>query len=193
MVYNVKLQTDFTTLEDVNTFTENTESVLLDVANEVQERNKDTVLRVMSEYPQSLAKHPFEFATAKSRRYYFWMISQGMVNTDGTRYIRTNKLAKSWKFEVITNKRGVGFIVKTNAKMARYVGGTMAISKPSLAQQSQVAGHRRTGWQTWVSRLNPLLDSVQGDFETLWRERVREVGTPAFRRRGYSTPRKNIT
>lgn len=191
MVFNVKLETDFSALDDINTIVENTDALLIDIANEVQQRNNDTVLRVMAEYP-SQAKHPFEFATPKSRRYYFWLIKQGKINTDGTRYIRNGKLGKSWSFEVKTNKRGVAMVIQTSAKMARYVGGTMAISKPSLARQAQVAGHRNTGWQPFVDRLNPLLDSIQGDYQALYRERMKEVGTPAFRRRGYSTPRKKI-
>ena len=191
MVMRATITTDFSGLDSINAFVQNSEQVLLDVANEVQQHNESTVLRVMGEYPNN-ARHPFKFATEKSRRYYFWLIKQGSVTTDGSRYIRSGRLGKSWSFEVKTNRQGVALVVATSAKMARYVGGTMAISKPSLARRSQVAGHRNTGWQAWVDRLNPLLDSIQGDFEAKYAQRVNEIGKPSFKRRGYSTPRKRL-
>lgn len=189
MVSRVNVKIDTTALDNINAFVQNSEQVVRDVADVVRERNKGTVLRVMGEYPRN-AIHPFEFESERSRRYYFWMVNNGKVRTDGKRYIRNGKLGKSWKFDVITSKSGVALVIKTDAKMARYVGGTMALSSPSVARRAQVSGHRRTGWQAWVDRIDPLADSIQEDFKALWLERVREVGSPAFKRRGYSTPRR---
>jgi len=82
----------------------------------------------LAEYPGPV-KHPFEFATAKSRRYYFWL------RKGKGPYRRTGHLLESWTIEVQASVTD-GFITAVNtASYAQWVIG-----------DRQVPGHRNTGW-----------------------------------------------
>lgn len=91
--------------------------------------------RVMSLVQERLAPypgpthHPFEFATDRSRRYYF-ASRKGKLP-----YPRTGDLGRAWRVD-IDRRRNDGMIaVRNTSPAAIYVIGAF-----------QVAGHRNTGW-----------------------------------------------
>lgn len=159
------------------------------VADDVAEIYAPQIKRVMAQEP-SLARHPFEFATPKSRRWYFAAVSGKIpgvtIPTDGKRYLRTGQLSRGWSVYVQQRGERVDVVVDNPARAAVYVGGSMSLTNPSRAAQRQVPGHRNTGWQLWVTRLNPLLESVQTEFGTRYSDALQGKGKGGAKVRGYS-------
>lgn len=87
------------------------------------------------QYEPGPAKMPFEFETEKSRRYYFWLIKQGKVNTANGHYVRTHKLSKGWKVGVSADDELIVISAENKMKYEQYVTGPR-----------QVRGHANTGW-----------------------------------------------
>lgn len=86
-------------------------------------------------YPGPVSK-PFEFATPKSRAYYFWKF-KGKIP-----YQRTGGLGQSW-FVTADNRKNDGFIIFGNSStIAAFVFGPGF----AITRQQQVPGHRNTGW-----------------------------------------------
>jgi hypothetical protein len=142
MPFNLNIQKSDETLED------QFESYLQRVGVTVQKALTDSqrpLVQALANYPRP-AVLPFQFATPKSRRYYFWMISQGMVNTDGQRYIRSNRYKRSWETNVTSGKGVYTLELSNRWKASKFVGGDLTFDK-AKAERAQVAGHRRTGWQ----------------------------------------------
>lgn len=100
--------------------------------------------------------HPFEFATPKSRRWYFWALSEGKIPTDGTRYKRTHMLSQAWKVGLTVGDNSIAFFAENKRKEEKFVSG-----------KRQVPGHRTTGW--------PL----HGDTIMKWKPIARDVVTKA--------------
>lgn len=91
----------------------------------------------VSRYPGPV-KHPFVFATARSRRAFF--ASNGFGRGIPTK--RTGQLKKSWRLR-IDRRQNEGYITLTNvASYAGYIYGSGNV----LASYRQVPGHRNTGW-----------------------------------------------
>lgn len=79
---------------------------------------------------------PFEFATEKSRRWFWWAVSKGKIKVP---YERTNRLKQATELQVLKAEPG-RFVIAvtvdvTKARYANYVIGTR-----------QVPGHQTTGW-----------------------------------------------
>jgi len=102
----------------------------------------------LREYPDSRAKHPFQFATAKSRRYYFYLVNNGLVPTDGYGYVRNGGYANSWNVDIDQTGNEYRVTLYSTFPAAKYVGG-----------ERQVPGHTNTGW----IKYNPILAEA-GDF-----------------------------
>lgn len=109
----------------------------LAMRNEVVPLVTKKVQQTIAVYPPAV-KHPFEFATDKSRRAYF--ATQGFGH--GIPYQRTKTLYNSWKVE-LDRRMNEGFIqIKNTAPYAGYVYG----SGSTEGSYEQVPGHRNTGW-----------------------------------------------
>src|SRR5690242_4284939 len=81
------------------------EQDVLDVSSDFE----DKVESELGTVPQQ-AKHPFAFATPKSKRFYFWAIKQGKIPTDGSRYVRQGKAPYGWRIDV--DKTGAETIIR---------------------------------------------------------------------------------
>lgn len=89
------------------------------------------------------AIHPFVFATARSRRWYFANVRAGNIPTDGRGYVRSGALGQAWRV-LVDRRQNEGFLtVKNVASSAIYVFGNR-----------QVPGHRNTGWGAQFERAN---------------------------------------
>lgn len=75
------------------------------------------------------AVHPFQFATAKSRRWYFANFKQRGP------YVRSMKLFQSWSVRVSSTIRQDLITIQNLRPESKFVYGPR-----------QVPGHRRTGW-----------------------------------------------
>lgn len=86
--------------------------------------------------------HPFEFATERSKRWYFANLAEGKIPTDGKRYKRQHNLENAW--EVKMDRRGLNTFMTINnsAPYAVFVYGPGVL----ITTRRQVPGHRRTGW-----------------------------------------------
>lgn len=105
------------------------------------------------------SKHPWAFATAKSRRWWFYAVRAGLVPTDGERYVRSGKLMAAWKVRISVDDDTVVLSAENKNKAIRYVTG-----------DRQVRGHKNTGWP----KHGPTID--------FWAEAGREVGMKALDR-----------
>lgn len=103
------------------------------------------------------AKHPFAFATPKSRRWYFYAIHAGLIRTSGGRYQRTGALAAGWRVDITLGDDAVVLSAANPVRSQKWVTG-----------KRQVPGHRNTGW--------PLAKSTI-DF---WRDASAEVAENAL-------------
>lgn len=111
------------------------DKVFFGIVEETQRESEDRDLAEISVEPNNRAVHPFEFATAKSRRWYFAQIRKGKIKTDGYGYVRSGAYKKSW--QILVEHQGDSFKVRyrSTAKASTYISG-----------KRQVPGHRNTGW-----------------------------------------------
>ncbi len=84
MMLGIDIVFKATPLPELDAFYEQIQENVQKIGDEVVSYNRDEIIRDMGQYPRQ-AVHPFQFNTAKSRRYYFWLVKTGRVNTDGKR------------------------------------------------------------------------------------------------------------
>lgn len=99
--------------------------------NELKPAVKKDVIDVLAPYPGPVV-HPFEFTTAKSRRYYFAVI----LPKNGGGYVRTMLLFNSWSVDLVF---GLDFD-------SLHIYNAQFYSKFVLPGRNQVPGHARSGW-----------------------------------------------
>ena len=114
------------------------ELVVYRLADEATDYANERNLPQIKRYPPNEAVLPFEFATDKSRRFYFAVI----VPRHGGRgrYQRTGGLQQSWTVERSRGKGVYRATLSSSKTWAQFVVG-------NLMKQRQVPGHRRTGWE----------------------------------------------
>ena len=185
----VRARVSVTETSAVDGIIDNAPEIVRLVADDVVSIYEPQIKRILAQEPPP-AKHPFQFATAKSRRWYFAAVRGKIpgvtINTDGTRYVRTGGLSAAWDVRVDEDRRGVTIVVDNPTRAAVYVGGSMSLTNPSRAARRQVPGHRNTGWPLWVSVLNPLMESVQTEFKLRYSQALDGKGTAGTKVRGYS-------
>lgn len=102
------------------------------IANVVKPKVQSLVQAHLAPYPGE-AVHPFTFATARSRRWYF--ANRVPRGSKQGRYKRTGDLAQEWRVD-IDRRRNEGFMSVLNTDPAAiYIFGNR-----------QVPGHAQTGW-----------------------------------------------
>jgi len=115
-------------------------------------------LEPLKEYPTNRAKHPFAFATPKSRRYYFYLVSTGQIRTDGYGYVRNGGFARSWGHQVEQSGDDYTISIGSSFNAAKWIVG-----------DRQVPGHRNTGWKNVNPYLTQLVreidDQVTDEYE----------------------------
>lgn len=128
-------------LEELIGFADNIISVVEEIQQEVYDEIQPILLYELQHYPGP-AKHPFEFATKKSRQWYFWAIKEKKIPTDGKRYIRQYKFRDSWEIDL--EKVGAAewqLVVKNSYSATKYIVGTF-----DKRRDYRVPGHINTGW-----------------------------------------------
>jgi hypothetical protein len=112
-----------------------TESLLMDVRD------------VMAQTPGDPSS-PFAFATEKSARFYFWLITSSVFSaaTDGSHWIRSGDVENSWQVEVSYGTFSAKLRVFTTHPAAKYLYGPW-----------QVPGHRITGWNAQIEQARRLV------------------------------------
>lgn len=133
------------------------------VGDEMKALTSDLEQRVPDELgaiPNSPAKLPLEFATPKSRRYYFWAVRTGKIRTDGKRYIRSGKASMGWK--VTLDNDGASYLIRISNdwQASIYVYGTLA----ATGFDTRVQGHKNTGWQAVKPKADILLKPLLQEF-----------------------------
>lgn len=142
---------DFTDVVSLQKQIGDTENVFAENFLKVGTQIESDYLPLLRQYPETRAKHPFQFATAKSRRYYFHLVKSGQVNTDGYGYVRSGGYADSWRVDVDQNGTVFSISVYSDFPASQYVGGL-----------KQVLGHRNTGW----IRYQPILADISTFMDT---------------------------
>lgn len=122
------------------------EQVVTDLIQETFDEVRPHLLDELQHYPEQQAVHPFvwshnEQANARARRYYFWAVNQGIIPTDGNRYVRQYKFRDSWKVD-LDNTAGTSQVIVSNSyRGTRYIVGSF-----DQRRDYQIPGHKTTGW-----------------------------------------------
>lgn len=123
---------------------------------------EQTINELMVPGPSPVSS-PFQFGTEKSRRYWFFLIDTGQVETDGNHYIRSGDIETSFKVEAAGNVTESLFRIFNAHPKAKYLFG------PWL-----VAGHDATGWPEQAEAARQLLqEKANTMLLDLWRSAVR--------------------
>lgn len=144
MIRNLTVTVNKSSKFNIQNIVQSVANKIPDIARRAVESQRDSLIRDISKYPAP-AVHPFAFATAKSRRWYFAQLREGKIRTDGTRYVRSGGYAKSW--QIIYRSEGATFYATlfTAFDAARFIGGTLQ-QDASAAARRIVPGHKNTGW-----------------------------------------------
>lgn len=126
---------DLTGIDTLDAFLDAYPTFALEVVRDSFNQEIKPGLLAELRYQPGPAKLPFQFATPKSKRYYFFAVRKGLIKTSSGRYTRTGKLVQGWDTTVSISDNAVVMSVTNPAKAVRYVTGSR-----------QVPGHRNTGW-----------------------------------------------
>jgi hypothetical protein len=96
------------------------EAMMIEGARRTQEIIEPQWLDEAGYYPPP-AKLPFQFASEKSRNYYFAVL---VKNKRGGRYVRTNKLKQSFFMRFLQSQRGVEFVFGSDSDITKHVVGS---------------------------------------------------------------------
>ena len=108
-----------------------------------------------AQYYPGAAKLPFDFATPKSKRYYFAVIAKRFPG----RYVRSGKLKQSFFMRLLQHEKGIDFVLGTDSDIAKWV-----VDSFDRRRRYQVAGHRNTGWLPIADTAHFWLDAAEEDF-----------------------------
>lgn len=116
---------------------------------------------------------PFAFATARSARFYFWLVTSSVFSaaSDGTHWIRSGELEEAWQVQVQYGTFNATIRIVNPLPWAKYVYGPAR----------QVPGHFQTGWGSQYARAQRLiLQQAKRATIQVWhasvRQAVRELG-----------------
>lgn len=164
-------------LLDIESFYADFARITFDIAEQVFKRVEPLVYQEVRHVPPP-AKHPFEFGTPKSRRYYMRAVRDGRIRTVNGRYQRTGKLPEGWKFRVVKTEAGATFTLAHGALAAKWVYGSF-----DARRRYQVAGHQNTGWV-------PIRDTADFVLDLVYEEYVREFNQVIPREYGRTRGRR---
>jgi len=102
-------------------------------------------------------------ANARARRWWFWQLSQGNINTDGQHYIRSGVIPNSWQTEIAIAGSEVTLTIFNPAKGSEFVYGS--------PEQTQVPGHATTGWINYQELLG-FIEVVRDETRIAWEELI---------------------
>ncbi|MEL6527872.1 MAG: hypothetical protein AAFQ07_19400 [Chloroflexota bacterium] len=123
----------------------NAPSALVRASVEIATANaSNDALRAVQRTPRP-SVHPFRWsldsnANARARRWYFAAVARGEIRTDGTRYVRSGDLGKSFDVFVEERSNSIDAVFGSDFDKASYVTGN------ADGSVSQIPGHARTGW-----------------------------------------------
>lgn len=94
-------------------------------------------------------------ANAKARRYWFWAINSGKIQTDGNHYLRQGKPPYGAKVEVErdASNRVIISVVQTWDKSSLVFG--------LMREDTRIPGHKDTGWNYAGDDVNEALRNLQ--------------------------------
>jgi hypothetical protein len=185
MAIRARLETDLTWLHDSMAAMNEMPKMIEIAGGEAFHDIHDPFLADLQYQPGPIKEGTWrKTATKKQKQAYF--ASNGFEA--GIPFKRTGKLAAAWIIkEVIVD--GVWKVLVSNpSKAARYVYGSLALSNPKKAARFQQNFHAITGWNLAAPTVIYWYDKLQKQFIINMNILIGEIGTPAFRRRGF-TPR----
>lgn len=140
---------------------------------------QDDALEVASDYEAEVARElgtvpppaklPFEFATPKSKRYYFWAVKQGLIATSNGRYVRRGKTPYGWRTDVEVQGNEYIIRIANTWNKSLYVYGTLS----ATGFDTRIPGHKNTGWQLAKPKAEAIARRIVQD---LIRRVIKRVG-----------------
>lgn len=103
--------------------------------------------------------HPFRWsydpeADKRARNYYFAAVARGEIPTDGTRYLRSGRLGKSFDVGVQELNNSIDAVFGTKFDKASFVVGN------DDGSIKQIPGHEKTGWYRFAIPAQQFTDDV---------------------------------
>lgn len=142
------------------------------LGTEVSPDLQDMVLQIMAQTPGAPSE-PFDFATAKSARFYFWLVTSSVfaAASDGTHWLRSGETENAWQVQVEYGALNARIRIVNPLPWSKYVYGP----------KFQVSGHARTGWgQQYGEAQKLLLQEAKRATVQFWthcvKQAVKEVG-----------------
>lgn len=118
---------------------------------------------------------PFTFNTEASKRYWFYLLDAGLVESDGSHYERTGQIETGWRV-MLSSRFRAEMVTIQNIQFSRADPSGGFRNAAYVYGPRYVFGHVATGW---VDQADHLRRSVQERFvvgaQRLWRESVREA------------------
>jgi len=137
------------------------------IGTEVSPDLQARVQEIMATAP-GLPSSPFEFATEKSARFYFWLVTSSAFSaaSDGAHWIRSGELENSWQVSVEYGAFTARIFVINKNYAAKYV----------YRGSHQVPGHERTGWGREEDEAAKLiLREAKRATIVIWNDSVRQA------------------
>jgi hypothetical protein len=182
----VDARADLTAAEGLEALLDANQKLVQEVADDLLPYAQAFVTKRLGVVPRP-AVHPFQFATPKSRRYYFYLVKTGRVPTDGKRYVRSGKLPNGWRVQLLVKGGEFRIGIFNPARAAQYVYGTL-VKDVGRARRRQVAGHRNTGWILASPIAREIVDELDAEFRELLNARIGEE----FVKLGRTTTRASL-
>lgn len=180
----IKWQANLQPLDDLIAFVDAFDEINVEIGEEVVSAIEPFLLDELHYYPGEV-KYPIQWTSERQRKAFFATDGFGA----GIPYRRTGRLRDAWR--VVSDVQGGAFTmrVENDADSARFVVGSLA-QNVSAAQRFQQRFHANTGWPLATETVAFWLDAAQEEYQRILRDRLDEMGTPAFSRQAYASPRR---
>lgn len=137
------------------------------LGTEISPQLQEDVLAIMAQGPGEPSS-PFAFATEKSARFYFWLITSSVFNaaSDGNHWIRSGETENAWQVQIAVGTLKSTIRIINPKPWSKYVYG------PAW----QVEGHARTGWgRQYLEAQKLLLKAAKRTTLEVWTESVKQA------------------
>lgn len=113
--------------------------------------------------PERNQSVPFEFPSDKSRRYFWYAVSRGLIRIP---YRRTRRLAEAAELLVL-KVTGTSFLIAVNIDLAK------APYAPFVVGTRQVPGHKTTGWSQLYTAVGDNIPGIVRPLEPAYNRELR--------------------
>ena len=179
----IKVKTALTAdpIPELEAFIASIETMVQDIANNVVEKYRATIIDELSSTPPP-AKKPIEWQSEKQRKAFF--ATDGFGKGIPTK--RTGKLQKGWMVDAIADGKAVNIVILNTNDYAKYVVGSLA-QNASNASRFQQRMHKNTGWELASVTAQYWLNEMMDEFTREYNSAIGEFAQLKTKRRAFTS------